>query len=231
MEEILRAENLWRVYPDGTRALRGVNFILQRGEFVGVMGPSGSGKSTLLHLLGGLDRPTDGRVVLMGRDLSGMGEDELAEFRKRRVAYIFQFYYLLEDFTVLENLLITAELVGTQSAEEKARRILDSLRLSHRLNHKPHQLSGGEQQRVAIGRALISEPLVILADEPTGNIDWEEGRRIFDLFRKLNEEERISFVVATHNPDLRRYFHRIVNLRDGSVVSDRGEGKRSTGAD
>jgi len=219
MEEILRAENLWKIYPDGTKALRGVDFLLQRGEFVGVMGPSGSGKSTLLHLLGGLDRPTDGAVTLMGREISRMNEDELAEFRKRRVAYIFQFYYLLEDFTVLENLLIVAELLGIESAETKARRILEHLRLSHRLNHRPHQLSGGEQQRVAIGRALISEPLIILADEPTGNIDWEEGRRIFDLFRDLNGEKRISFVVATHNPDLRRYFHRIVTLRDGSVVS------------
>ncbi len=218
MREILKTENLWKVYPDGTKALRGVDFVLRKGEFVGIMGPSGSGKSTLLHLAGGLDKPTEGEVYLLGRPLSTMNEDELAEFRKRRVAYIFQFYYLLEDFTVLENLLLIAELSGIENAEEKARRILDFLRLSHRLNHRPSQLSGGEQQRVAIGRALITEPAVVFADEPTGNIDWEEGRKIFDLFRRLNEEERISFVVATHNPDLRSYFHRIVHLRDGKVV-------------
>ncbi len=218
MGEIIRAENLWKVYPDGTRALRGLSLSVARGEFVGVMGPSGSGKSTLLHLLGGLDRPTEGEVFLLGRSISSMGEDELAEFRKRRVAYVFQFYYLLEDFNVLENLLVIAQLLGIEDAHRKAMRILDFLRLSHRLKHRPYQLSGGEQQRVAIGRALISEPAVIFADEPTGNIDWEEGRRIFELFKKLNEEEGITFVVATHNPDLRPFFHRVIELRDGRIV-------------
>ena len=219
MKEILKAENLWKIYPDGTKALKGVNLSISKGEFVGVMGPSGSGKSTLLHIIGGLDKPTEGEVYLFGKRLGDMGEDELAEFRKRKVAYIFQFYYLLEDFNVLENLLIIADLLGIKDAEEKALRILDFLRLSHRLKHKPHQLSGGEQQRVAIGRALISEPALILADEPTGNIDWEEGRKIFELFKNLNEEEDITFVVATHNPDLKPFFHRIVNLKDGEVVS------------
>ncbi len=220
MGEVVKAKELWKVYPDGTRALRGVSLSVERGEFVGIMGPSGSGKSTLLHLIGGLDRPSGGEVFLFGKDISLMDEDGLAEFRKRRVAYIFQFYYLLEDFSVLENLLLVAELLGVERAEEKAVEILDFLRLSHRLKHKPSQLSGGEQQRVAIGRALISEPALILADEPTGNIDWEEGRRIFELFRKLNEEKGITFVVATHNPDLREFFNRIVRLRDGEVVSD-----------
>jgi len=219
MKEILKTENLWKIYPDGTKALKGVNLSIAKGEFVGVMGPSGSGKSTLLHLIGGLDNPTEGEVYLFGRKLGGMSEDELAEFRKRKVAYIFQFYYLLEDFNVLENLLIIADLLGIDNAEEKALQILDFLRLSHRLKHKPYQLSGGEQQRVAIGRALISEPALILADEPTGNIDWEEGRKIFELFKNLNEEEGITFVVATHNPDLKPFFHRIVNLKDGEVVS------------
>lgn len=220
MKEILRTENLWKVYPDGTKALRGVSLSIVKGEFVGVMGPSGSGKSTLLHLIGGLDKPTDGEVYLFGRKLGDMSEDDLAEFRKRKVAYIFQFYYLLEDFNVLENLLIIADLLGIDNAKEKALRILDFLRLSHRLKHKPYQLSGGEQQRVAIGRALISEPALILADEPTGNIDWEEGRKIFELFSKLNEEEGITFVVATHNPDLRSFFHRTVYLKDGKLVGE-----------
>lgn len=219
MKEIVRTENLWKVYPDGTKALKGVSFSVGKGEFVGVMGPSGSGKSTLLHLVGGLDKPTEGEVLLFGKSLSGMGEDELAQFRKRKVAYIFQFYYLLEDFNVLENLLIIGELLDIKDVEEKALRILDFLRLSHRLKHKPYQLSGGEQQRVAIGRALISEPALILADEPTGNIDWEEGRKIFELFKKLNEEEGITFIVATHNPDLKPFFHRIVSLKDGEVVA------------
>ncbi len=218
MSEVVRTENLWKVYPDGTRALRGVNITVKRGEFVGIMGPSGSGKSTLLHLIGGLDRPTKGEVVLFGRRLSLMDEDELAEFRKGKVAYIFQFYYLLEDFNVLENLLIVAEMAGIKRAEEKAKRILEFLRLSHRLKHKPNQLSGGEQQRVAIGRALILDPVLILADEPTGNLDMEEGIRIFEVFKNLNEAKGITFLVATHNLELKRFFNRVINLRDGEVV-------------
>ncbi len=215
MEYVIKAENLWKIYPDGTKALRGVNFTLRKGEFVGIMGPSGSGKSTLIHLLGGLDKPTQGKVFFMERDISLMTEEELTNFRRGKVAYIFQFYYLLEDFTVLENLLLIGDLLGIKSAQQKALDLLTLLRLSHRLNHKPYQLSGGEQQRVAIGRALMAEPTVIFADEPTGNIDWEEGKKIFDIFKKLNEEKGISFVVATHNPELSRYFNRIVKLRDG----------------
>lgn len=218
MWEIVETENLWKIYPDGTKALKGVSVSIRRGEFVGIMGPSGSGKSTFLHIIGGLDRPTEGKVLVFGKDLSSMDEDELARFRRGRIAYVFQFYYLLEDFSVLENLLLVAELLGIEDAERKALEILDFLRLSHRLGHKPHQLSGGEQQRVAIGRALITEPDLILADEPTGNIDWEEGRKIFQLFKKLNEEKGITFVVATHNPDLASFFHRIVHLKDGQVV-------------
>ncbi len=220
MSRIVNATDLWKVYPDGTKALKGVNFWIDKGEFVGIMGPSGSGKSTLLHIVGGLDKPTGGEVILFGRTINTMGEDELARFRKRRVAYIFQFYYLLEDFNVLENLLIIGELLGVKDSYKKALELLELLRLSHRLKHKPNQLSGGEQQRVAIGRALIGEPELILADEPTGNIDWEEGRRIFELFKKLNEEKGIAFAVATHNPDLKSFFHRVVNLKDGAVVSD-----------
>ena len=218
MSDVVRTQDLWKIYPDGTKALKGAEITVGRGDFIGVMGPSGSGKSTLLHLIGGLDRPTKGEVILFGKRISTMDEDDLAEFRKGRVAYIFQFYYLLEDFTVLENLILMGEMIGVKEAEKKARRILDFLRLSHRLKHKPHQLSGGEQQRVAIGRALISDPLLILADEPTGNLDMEEGIRIFELFKNLNQTKGITFVVATHNPDLRRFFHRVVNLRDGEVV-------------
>jgi len=218
MEEIVRAENVWKVYPDGTKALRGLSLSMRRGEFVGIMGPSGSGKSTLLHIIGGLDRPTEGEVLLFGTKISSMSEDELAQFRKGRVAYIFQFYYLLEDFSVLENLLIVAELLGVEDGERKALEILDFLRLSHRLKHKPYQLSGGEQQRVAIGRALIGEPDLILGDEPTGNIDLEEGRKIFQLFKELNERRGITFLVATHNPELAGFFHRIVHLKDGQVA-------------
>ncbi len=214
---LLRVENLKKVYPDGTEALKGINLEVEEGEFLGIMGPSGSGKSTLLHLIGGLDKPTEGKVFLFKRDITELNEDELAEFRKRRVAYIFQFYYLLEDFNVLENLLIVAELVGIKDAERKALEILEFLRLSHRLKHKPYQLSGGEQQRVAIGRALITEPRLILADEPTGNVDTEESLRIFNLFKELNRKG-ITFIVATHNENLRNFFNRILRLKDGKVA-------------
>jgi len=205
-----------KVYPDGTEALKGVDLTVEEGEFLGVMGPSGSGKSTLLHLMGGLDKPTEGKVFLMGRDLTAMSEDQLALFRRGRVAYVFQFYYLLEDFTVLENLLLVASIAGTKNAYEKALKILDFLRLSHRINHKPYQLSGGEQQRVAVGRALITEPSLILADEPTGNLDSREGKKVFELFRHLNGQG-ITFVVATHNEELKEFFGRIVRLKDGLV--------------
>ncbi len=216
---LLRVRNLKKVYPNGTQALKGINLEVREGEFVGIMGPSGSGKSTLLHIIGGLDKPTEGEVFLFGKDITKMSEDELAEFRKRRIAYIFQFYYLLEDFTVLENLLIIAEMVGIKDKERKAKEILEFLRLSHRLNHKPYQLSGGEQQRVAIGRALITEPKLILADEPTGNVDTQESFRIFELFKKLNKGG-ITFVVATHDENLKGFFRRIVKLRDGKVEEE-----------
>ena len=218
MERVIEVKNLWKVYEDGTRALKGVDLEVREGEFVGLMGPSGSGKSTLLHLIGGLDHATEGEVKVFGEDVTRMGEDELADFRKGRIAYVFQFYYLLEDFNVLENLLIVADLLGIENAQAKAEDILERLRLSHRITHKPYQLSGGEQQRVAIARAIISEPSLILADEPTGNIDWEEGRKIFQLFKSLNSEKGITFVVATHNPDLGEFFDRVVRLKDGSIA-------------
>lgn len=220
MYEIVRTENLWKIYPDGTKALKGINLSIMRGEFVGVMGPSGSGKSTLLHLIGGLDKPTEGKVLLFGKDIVSMDEDDLSLFRRGKVAYIFQFYYLLEDFNVLENLLLIGEILGIEDPQKKALEILDFLRLSHRLKHKPHQLSGGEQQRVAIGRALMGEPALVLADEPTGNIDWEESMKIMGLFEKLNKEKEITFVVATHNPRLKKFFRRTLNLNDGVLVGE-----------
>ncbi|WP_448588596.1 ABC transporter ATP-binding protein [Thermocrinis sp.] len=214
---MILVENLSKVYPDGTKALRNITFSIARGEFVGLMGPSGSGKSTLLHLIAGLEKPTGGEVFVNGKRLTSMDEDELAEFRKSNMGFVFQFYYLLEDFSVLENLTIVGELAGQKDPKKKALEILEFLRLSHRINHKPYQLSGGEQQRTAIGRALMLNPKVILADEPTGNLDLEEGRRIFELFLRLREERGITFLIATHNQEMKRYFDRVLRLRDGSL--------------
>ena len=219
MERLVELRNLKKVYKNGTVALWGINMVVNKGEFLGIMGPSGSGKSTLLHIIGGLDKPSEGEVKVFGKEISAMDEDELAELRKRRIAYIFQFYYLLEDFTVLENLTIIGELLGVREPKKKAMEILSFLRLSHRINHKPYQLSGGEQQRVAIGRALMIEPLLILADEPTGNVDSKEGEKIFNLFKEMNKKG-ITFIVATHNEELKRFFSRIIYLKDGKITQE-----------
>ncbi|WP_461831242.1 ABC transporter ATP-binding protein [Aquifex sp.] len=219
MERLVELRNLKKVYKNGTVALWGINMVVNKGEFLGIMGPSGSGKSTLLHIIGGLDKPSEGEVKVFGKEISAMDEDELAELRKRRIAYIFQFYYLLEDFTVLENLTIIGELLGVREPKKKAMEILSFLRLSHRINHKPYQLSGGEQQRVAIGRALMIEPLLILADEPTGNVDSKEGEKIFNLFKEMNKKG-ITFIVATHNEELKRFFSRIIYLKDGRITQE-----------
>lgn len=200
------------------KALKSINLEIMSGEFVGIMGPSGSGKSTLLYLIAGLEKPTSGSIEVLGTDVTSMKEDQLSEFRKNNMAFVFQFYYLLEDFNVLENLTIVGELARVKEPKKKALELLDYLRLSHRKNHKPNQLSGGEQQRVAIGRALMLEPKIILADEPTGNLDMEDSLRIFDLFKSLNEEKGITFLIATHNVELTSYFGRIVRLRDGMLV-------------
>ncbi len=221
MVPLVELENVSKEYPDGTKALKSVNFSLHKGEFVGVLGPSGSGKSTLLHIAGGIDRPTGGRVKLFGRDITKLSDGELGSFRRGKLAYIFQFYYLMEDFTVLENLLVVAKMLGLDDVEDKALEVLNFLRLSHRLNHKPCQLSGGEQQRVAIGRALLLNPELIIADEPTGNLDLEEGKKIFSLFKTLNERG-ITFLVATHNQELIPFFSRIVELRDGEIYGGGG---------
>ena len=212
-------ENLFKVYPDGTKALKGVSFSVAKGEFLGLMGPSGSGKSTLLHIIAGLEKPTTGRVFVEGIEITAMDEDQLSDFRKNNIAFIFQFYYLLEDFSVLENLTIVGELVGQKDPKKKALEILEFLRLSHRKNHKPYQLSGGEQQRTAIGRALMLEPKIILADEPTGNLDLEEGKKIFELFLELRRQRTITFIIATHNQEMKNYFDRILRLKDG-VLED-----------
>jgi lipoprotein-releasing system ATP-binding protein len=192
-----------------------VSFRIEKGEFVGLMGPSGSGKSTLLHIIAGLDKPTEGKVLVDGKDITRMNEDQLAEFRKNNLAFIFQFYYLLEDFTTLENLTLIGQLGGQREPKKRALELLSFLRLSHRANHRPYQLSGGEQQRTAIGRALMLNPKLILADEPTGNLDLEEGKRIFELFLELRDKEGITFLIATHNQEMAKYFDRVLRIRDG----------------
>lgn len=218
MNRVLLTHDLWKVYhPGGVEALRGVSVEVFEGEIVGLMGPSGSGKSTLLHLIAGLEKPTKGEIYLFDQNITHMDEDRLAELRQRYIGFIFQFYYLLEDFDVLENLTLIGRLAGIERPKEKAMEILEYLRLTHRLKHRPSQLSGGEQQRVAIGRALMLNPKILLADEPTGNLDLSEAKKIFDLFSKLREERALTLLVATHNEELKVYFDRIYRLRDGRL--------------
>ncbi|MFN3813995.1 MAG: ABC transporter ATP-binding protein [Aquificaceae bacterium] len=217
MSEAIKTQNIWKVYPNGTKALKGVSISIKEGEFCGLMGPSGSGKSTLLHIMAGLDHPTEGKLWVLGEEINKMSEDQLAGFRMRNIAFVFQLFYLLEDFNVLENLLIVGQMASVKNSQKKAMELLEFLRLSDRAKHKPSQLSGGEQQRVALGRALMLEPKVILADEPTGNLDIEEAIKIFELFKTLNIDKKITLLVATHNVELSKFFDRVLRLRDGLI--------------
>ena len=206
---------------DGTPidVLRDVSFTLEEGEAVAVTGASGAGKSTLLHLLGALDRPTSGEVLVGGRDVSRLAEDELAGVRNRQVGFVFQFHHLLREFTALENVMMPALLAGVAFDEAKlrARALLAEVLLDHRETHKPRQLSGGEQQRVAVARALVNEPLVLLADEPSGNLDTQTSERLHDLLFDLRAKRRLSLVVVTHNADLADRADRILRMQDGRL--------------
>jgi len=213
-------EELEKEYRSGSevvRVLRGASVTVGAGEFVTLIGASGVGKSTLLHLLGGLDHPTAGRVLFAGEDLAGRGEAGLARYRRQDVGFVFQFYNLLGDMTALENAMIPGLIERRPAGEvrEQATAALVEVGLGDRLNHLPGELSGGEQQRVAIARALINRPKVILADEPTGNLDPKTSEVIYDLFLRLQAERGLAFLVATHNPDLARKAERGYRLVDG----------------
>jgi len=200
-------------------ALRGVSFDVEEGEFLAVLGPSGSGKSTLLHLIGCLDRPDEGEILFEGRNVLILNDDELAELRLKKMGFVFQFFNLLPRLTALENVKIPLALAGVsdKEADERARKLLELVGLGKRLNHRPSELSGGEQQRVAIARALINNPKLVLADEPTGNLDTKSGWEIVNLMRKLNEEIGQTFIVVTHDPQIAEVADRILYLKDGLI--------------
>ena len=213
--------------------LKGVHLVVRRGEFLAIMGPSGVGKSTLLHILGGLDRPTAGEVYYNGTEISRLPEGDLAAFRNRTVGFVFQFHHLLPEFTALENVMMPA-LVGRQplgSAEEKARGILQRVGLAERLAHRPGELSGGEQQRVAVARALVLSPNVLLADEPTGNLDSKTGEAIFDLLRELNREQGLTVILVTHNEWYARRTDRVLRMADGQLWDVGGAHKQTPSSD
>ena len=202
--------------------LRGIDLEIQPGEFVAIMGASGSGKSTLLGLLAGLDSPTTGVIRLDGEDIARLDEDRLADIRGRKIGFVFQSYQLIPTLTAEENVLLPAELAGEngRATVERARSLLDRVGLSERRDHYPVQLSGGEQQRVALARAFMRRPPLLLADEPTGNLDSANGRQVLDLLLGLNRDERTTLVLVTHDRELAHYASRIITLKDGAVVRD-----------
>jgi putative ABC transport system ATP-binding protein len=201
--------------------LRNINFTVPHGQFLAIMGASGSGKSTLLGLLAGLDTITSGNIVLDGADITNLGEDQLARLRGRKIGFVFQSYQLVPTLTAEENILLPAELSGMNGQPRiRARELLERVGLSNRGHHYPVQLSGGEQQRVALARAFITQPPILMADEPTGNLDSANGQHILDLLLQLNREEKTTLVLVTHDRKLAEYADRILTLRDGQVLSD-----------
>lgn len=224
-EGVIEIKGLSKVFEtDGSRivALKEIDLLIKKGETLGIVGMSGSGKSTLLHILGILEHPTSGEVFYSGENVFRRSDDELATFRNREIGFVFQFHYLLSEFSALENVMmpLLIQRIGAKEAKELATDILGRVGLRERLNHRPGELSGGEQQRVAIARAVILKPRVILADEPTGNLDLETGKSVMDLFLKLNQEEGITLVLVTHNPAVAERLGRRIRLSDGKIVDE-----------
>ncbi len=223
---LVLVDNLERSFNMGQQTvhvINGITMTIQRGEMVAIIGASGAGKSTLLHILGTLDRPTKGEVLFEGKNMFKASETALASFRNRRIGFVFQFHHLLPEFTALENAYLPAliEKVPKETAIKSATSLLSEVGLSHRLHHKPGELSGGEQQRVAVARALIRQPDLVLADEPTGNLDTHTGDDLFELLRKLNETHGTAFVIVTHNEKLSHQTDRLIHLQDGQILEDR----------
>ena len=221
--EILRVENLTKIYGKGeneVRALDDVSFSVNKGEFIAVIGPSGSGKSTLLHILGGVDRPTSGRVLMDGKDVYAQNEEQLAIFRRRQVGLIYQFYNLIPVLNVTENITLPVLMDGQKVNRDRLKELITTLGLTGRENHLPNQLSGGQQQRVSIGRALMNAPAVVLADEPTGNLDSKNSKEIVDLLKISNEKYGQTLIVITHDESIALQADRIIAIDDGKITRD-----------
>lgn len=226
---LIEAKEITKIYRLGDidlKALCGVTVSIEKGEFLSIMGPSGSGKSTFMNILGCLDRPTEGRYLLDGIDVSGFSRDKLAQIRNDKIGFVFQGFNLLRRTTAIENVELPMIYSGIQQKErrERAKEALNKVGLSGRENHYPSQLSGGQQQRVAIARALVNNASIILADEPTGNLDTKTSREIMELFSRLNEDSGITLIVVTHEPDIARYSRRIIGFLDGMIMSDEATG-------
>ncbi len=223
---IIKTENLTKIYSDGkveVVALRDVNLEIMQGEFIVVAGPSGSGKTTLLNQIGGLDKPTEGRVYLEGKDITQMKKDELAELRLRKIGFIFQTYNLIPVLTVSENVELPLVLLGIpeKQRKEQVMEVLNLLDISELANKKPNEISGGQQQRVAIARAIITKPSIILADEPTAHLDSKTGGMLIDVMIKMNREKGITFIICSHDPQVIQKAGRLIRLRDGMIEDDK----------
>ena len=221
--EILRVENLTKIYGKGeneVRALDGVSFSVEKGEFVAIIGPSGSGKSTLLHILGAVDEPSSGKVFMDGKDVFKQNEEQLAIFRRRQVGLVYQFYNLIPVLDVVENITLPVQLDGRKVNRERLREMVALLGLHGREKHLPNQLSGGQQQRVSIGRALMNSPSVVLADEPTGNLDSKNSQEIMELFKKSNKKYNQTLIMITHDENIALQADRIIAIEDGHITRD-----------
>ncbi|MDR1320946.1 MAG: ABC transporter ATP-binding protein [Gracilibacteraceae bacterium] len=220
---ILQVNDLVKTYGKGdaaVTALGGVNFSVEKGEFVAIVGASGSGKSTLMHLIGGVDRPTSGSVIVDGVEIFKLNESELAIFRRRNIGIVYQFYNLIPTLTAEENIMLPRLLDNRKPDEEKLRAILETIGLAGRARHLPNELSGGQQQRVSIGRALINDPALILADEPTGNLDSKSGREIIDLLKLSNKRYKQTLIIITHDESIALQADRIITVGDGQILRD-----------
>ena len=221
--EILKVQNLTKVYGKGENkvvALDNVSLSVEKGEFVAIVGASGSGKSTLLHLIGGVDKPTSGKVFLAGEDIYNFNDEKLAIFRRRQVGLVYQFYNLIPILNVEENITLPLELDGRKVDEEELNNLITILGLKNRRKHLPNELSGGQQQRTSIGRALITRPTIILADEPTGNLDSKASEEIIELLKKMNKDYNQTIIMITHNMEIAKYANRIIKIEDGKIVGD-----------
>ena len=220
---IIKIENISKYYGAGdneVKALDNVSLEIQEGEFIAITGTSGSGKSTLLHIIGSVDKPTSGKILLEGQDIYAMNDDEQSKLRRKKIALIYQFYNLIPTLNVKENITLPTMLENDKIDEKYLNELLELLGLSNRVTHLPNELSGGQQQRVSIGRALLSKPSVILADEPTGNLDSKNSKEIMELLKTANEKYKQTIIMVTHDKELAKYANRIITIEDGKIARD-----------
>jgi putative ABC transport system ATP-binding protein len=230
-EPVIKIQDVWKTYKLGevdVTVLKGINFGIVKGSFVAIMGPSGSGKSTLLHIVGALDVPSKGKVFLDGQDVSRFSEDKLAKTRGKKIGFVFQQFNLLHNLTALENVVLPMVFQGISDKErnKRAKMLLSDLGLEKRLHHKPNELSGGERQRIAIARALANDPEIIVADEPTGNLDSTTGKKIMDILIDLHRNQGKTIIVVTHDPNIAEYTEETINIRDGQIVKDHNQSSK-----